>query len=98
MKVIWSPLALDRVVEQADLIAADKPGASSKWLAEVFALAEGLQHFPELGRVVPELGRRDFREIAHGKYRVIYRLEAEQVTVLTVRHSRRLLDRGELDG
>lgn len=96
MKVIWSPQAIDRAVEQAEHIALDKPGAAGNWLSELFALAEGLADFPELGRVVPELGRPEYRELSYGRYRVIYRLEGEQVSVLTVRHSRMLFDRSEI--
>ena len=41
----------------------------------------------ESGRLVPEL-----REVIHGAYRVIYRIESGRVSVLTVRYGRRLLD------
>jgi plasmid stabilization system protein ParE len=96
MKVVWSPLAVERAVEQARYIAADKPGAARKWLAGLFAAAGRLATFPRLGRKVPELGLEDFRELDYEGYRVIYRLEARRVTVLTIRHSRRLLDPREL--
>lgn len=97
MKVVWSPLAIERAVEQALYIAADKPGAAEKWLSDLFATVDGLVEFPNVGRVVPELDQPDFRELDFGGYRVIYRLEAKQASVLTVRHGRRLLDLDELD-
>lgn len=96
MKVVWSPLAIERAVEQARFIAEDKPGAARKWLGGLFAAAGGLARFPHLGRVVPELARETFRELDFGGYRLIYRVEARRITILTVRHSRRLLDLGEL--
>jgi len=40
LKVIWSPLAIDRAVEQARVIAEDKPGAAERWLEGVFAATE----------------------------------------------------------
>lgn len=97
MKVVWSPLAIERTVEQAKYIAADKPGAAGTWLSDLFARVDDLVELPNTGRVVPELGQPDFRELDFGGYRVIYRLEAKQVSILTVRHSRRLLDLEELD-
>lgn len=51
--------------------------------------------FPMSGRVVPELGRSDFREVIVRSYRVIYRLKGEWVEVLTVHHGAREL--GESD-
>ena len=33
----------------------------------------------------------DFREIIHGNYRIIYRLQTEIVSILTVRHGRQIL-------
>ena len=32
MKIIWSPLSLERIVEIAKYIAEDKPGASNNWV------------------------------------------------------------------
>ncbi len=64
----------------------------------LFQVVERLESFPESGRLVPEMpDRRDLREAIHGEYRIIYRLEAEQVSILTVRHARRLLDPTEMD-
>ncbi len=40
---------------------------------------------------------KTLREVLDGKYRVIYRIEPEQIVILTVRHSRRLLDVDEFD-
>lgn len=96
MKVVWSPLALERAIEQAEYIAQDKPEAARRWLDELFASTAKLAEFPRSGRKTPELEDPAFREVQHGSYRVIYRIEADQVSILTVRHSRRLLDQREL--
>jgi plasmid stabilization system protein ParE len=45
--------------------------------------------FPELGRVVPEVGRAEIREIIFRGYRVVYRVAPRLVEVLTVRHGKR---------
>jgi plasmid stabilization system protein ParE len=89
-------LAVDRAVEQARHIAEDKPGAAERWLEGIFAATEKLEQLPKLGMVVPEMKSPELREINYGKYRIIYRLEEKQVSILTVRHSRRLLDPKEL--
>lgn len=96
MKVEWSPLAITRVREEAEFIALDKPGAARAWAGSIFAAAEQLAEFPRSGRMVPEIRREDLREILQGGYRIVYRITGDTVSILTVRHSRRLLDRSEI--
>ncbi|MEO8635637.1 MAG: type II toxin-antitoxin system RelE/ParE family toxin [Gemmatimonadales bacterium] len=97
MKVVWSPLAIARAAEIAAHIAEDRPLAAERWVTQLFARAGVLSRHPGSGHVVPEVGRSDIREIHHGVYRIIYRVEPKRVAVLTVRHGRRLLDLEELD-
>jgi toxin ParE1/3/4 len=57
--------------------------------------AESLDEFAERGRFVPELldeGIRKYRELIHGNYRMIYRINGETVTIVRVIDSRQLLD------
>ena len=35
MRIIWSPLAIDRASEITDYIAQDKPSAAEKWIDTV---------------------------------------------------------------
>jgi plasmid stabilization system protein ParE len=46
---------------------------------------DSLRSFPELGRVVPERGEPNIREIVVGNYRVVYRFRREQKTVEILR-------------
>ena len=96
MKVIWSPLAIRRSYEAADYIARDKPEAALRWLDGLFASTDRLVKFPESGRMVPEIGLPEYREIIYGSHRVIYRIEPAAVWVLTVRHSKQLFDATEI--
>jgi len=96
MNIIWSPLALDRVAEIAGYIAQDKPSAAEKWVKAVFSKVEQLETSPELGRVVPEIGNVQFREIVYLNYRIIYRIEKNRILMLTVRHGRQLLPIDEI--
>lgn len=95
MKIIWSPLALDRIDEIAAYIAQDNVSAALTWVDAVFARVKRLAAFPESGRAVPELNRVDIREIIHGEYRVIYRIRRSHVAILTVRHGRQELPKDE---
>lgn len=97
MKVVWSPLAIERASEAAAYIAGDKPGAALRWLDGLFQVTDRLETFPESGRIVPEIGLPEFREVVYRKaYRVIYRLEKTRVSILTVRNFAQLIDASEL--
>ncbi|MDZ7753191.1 MAG: type II toxin-antitoxin system RelE/ParE family toxin [Gammaproteobacteria bacterium] len=96
MRVEWSPLALDRVSDIARYIAKDNPDAAERWVNELFDAVERLEDFPEIGRVVPEVGVRRIRELIFGAYRVIYSVK-DKVEILTVRRGSQLLDVSEID-
>ncbi len=91
MKIIWSPLAIDRASEIAEYIAQDKPSAAEKWIKRVFSKVEQLKSSPEIGRVVPEIRNDQFRELIYGNYRIIYRIEKKQISILTIRHGKQIL-------
>jgi toxin ParE1/3/4 len=92
----WSPLAISRLSEIAKYIALDNPAAAERWVNKIFALVEKLSDFPERGRMVPEINNKMIREIVSGNYRVIYKLEDREISILTVRHVKRLLSIEEL--
>jgi addiction module RelE/StbE family toxin len=91
MKIIWSPLAIERVSETAAYIAQENPDAAENWVNRVFQKVEDLKSFPESGRVVPETENKSIRELIYGNYRLIYRLEEKRISVLTVRHGKQIL-------
>ena len=91
MRIVWAPIALDRAEEAARYIACDRPTAAVKWIDGLFEAVAKLKAFPHRGRMVPEVGRPEIREVLYGQYRVIYRLEEKRLFILTVRHQRRQL-------
>ena len=96
MKIIWSPLAIERASEIAEYIAQDKPSAAEKWIDTVFSKVETLKSAPEIGRMVPEIRSNEFRELNYGNYRIIYRLEKKQISILTIRHGMQILPIDEI--
>jgi plasmid stabilization system protein ParE len=55
----------------------------------VFEAVKRLDVFPRSGRVVPEIGQGDIREILYGSYRIVYVVGEEEVNILTVFHASR---------
>jgi addiction module RelE/StbE family toxin len=97
MKIVWSPLAVERVGEIAEYIAQDNPEAAGTWVEKVFAKVGNLADYPESGRHLRETRRTDLREIVFDNYRIVYRLREEKITVLTVRHFRQVLPAEDID-
>ena len=96
MKVIWSPLAEQRALEAVDYIARDRPHVAAEWLEELLDRVNRLDRFARRGRVVSEIGRPEYREILQAPYRVIYRVDASRVVILTLRHWRRKWEPAEV--
>ena len=96
MKIIWSPLAIDRASEIAEYIAQDKPSAAVNWINTVFSKVEQLKASPEIGRPVPEIRSNQFRELIYGNYRIIYRIEKKRISILTIRHGKQILPIDEI--
>lgn len=97
MRIIWSALAIERAYDIAAHIAGDKPDAALRWLDGLFKVTDRLEMFPRSGRVVPEIGLPDFREVIYRQaYRVIYRLEKSRVSILTVRNLAERLNLGDV--
>jgi plasmid stabilization system protein ParE len=98
VKIIWSPLAIERAYEIAAYIAQDRPEAALKWLDGLFVSTDRLERFPQSGRIVPEVDSPEYREIIfRNAYRVVYRVDRSTVAILTVRNCAEELDRTELD-
>ncbi len=87
----WSPLAISRLSEIAKYIAQDNPVAAERWVHKIFTLVEKLPDFPERGRMVPEINHKMIREVISGNYRIIYKLEDREISILTVRHVKQVL-------
>jgi len=96
MRIIWSPLVVDRASEIAGYIAQDKPSSAEKWIETVFSKVEQLNSSPEIGRIVPEINVSQFRELMYGNYRIVYRIETKQISILTIRHNRQIVPINEI--
>jgi len=72
-------------------VKLEVPEVGERLLREVVLQVERLADFPESGRVVPEFGIAQLREIIHPPFRIVYRLDAGRVRIVRVWRSERLL-------
>lgn len=86
--VFWTERARSDLLEIGDYIAQ-----RSQLMERTSVLAEQ----PKSGRIVPEIGAEEVRELIHGNYRIVYRLCGEEAHILTVFEGHRLFDADKLD-
>jgi plasmid stabilization system protein ParE len=67
------------------------PEVGERLLQEVIAAVERLADFPESGRIVPELGVAELREVTHPPFRIVYRVDKDRVRIVRVWRSERLM-------
>ena len=96
MKILWSPLSLDRLEDIFEYISNEDKVAAQKQITKIFKRVETLSKYPERGRKVPEANREEIREVFEGQYRIIYRVDTKKVFVLTIRNFTQLLPEDDL--
>ena len=96
-RIVWTLQAIEDVAAIRDYIARDSPHYAALMAERIVESVERLREFPRSGRMVPEVAQETYREVILGTYRIVYRLVGDQVEILTVVHSARLLpDQGAL--
>jgi len=90
-KVTWAPSALEDVNSIAEYIARDSVDQAALFVLRLFEATDRLQKFPLSGRVIPEIGKQSCREIIYGSYRIMYRLDNNEVWITGVIHGARNL-------
>ena len=71
------------------ILEEDGPVVEVEWAHRFLEAPTVLAGNPSLGRIVPEIGREDIREIGILPYRMIYRVSPTICHILSIRHSRR---------
>ena len=90
--MIWTQGAAEDLEAIAQYIAQDSAHYAALFAIDVLDATERLAAFPLSGRVVPEVGEATVRELLFGSYRIVYQVQADVVSILTVFHGARLLD------
>jgi len=88
-EVLWSLTAGEDLREIEDFIARDSVLHAVGFVDYLVESAGILQKSPNIGRIVPEFGRTDLRELLFRAYRIVYLLKDDVVTILRVIHGAR---------
>ena len=87
----WSPRSVDDLEAIRGFIARDSSQYADLVIQRIVAVADRLTQFPEIGRIVPEVGEPRLRELIVRPFRVVYRIRPDLVEVVTVFRSSRQL-------
>jgi plasmid stabilization system protein ParE len=93
--VRWTETAENDLTGIIDYIARDSPITALEIFTQIRTLAEELVDYPERGRIVPELRKHgifQYRELLPTPWRVMYRIEENNVYVTAVIDGRRDLE------
>ncbi len=93
----WTARAQADLEAIDDYISADKPSAAAEWIEKLMMRAHEASLSPMAGRVVPELGVSDIREVLVRAYRIVYRIRGSEIHVLTVFEGHRLIPLEEVE-
>jgi toxin ParE1/3/4 len=92
MKILWTREALQRLIEIEDFIAKDNAERAAKFVDDIVEHAESvLPGEPRIGRMVSEISNPDIRELIYKKHRIVYRVNKNNLEILTVFEGHRLL-------
>ncbi len=88
MRVEWTPRGELRLRQCRDYIlgVSQDPFTAFKFEDGIIDTSLQLADFPLSGRMVPEIRRRNIRELLYKEYRLIYRYTPACCYILSVRH------------
>ena len=92
-KIVWTEEAERWLLKIHDYIAKDRPAAAFNVVQAVYARAQILERFPELGHRYTSPSGRETRILLWGHYRIVYVHRAnDDVHILGVFHGAMDLD------
>jgi len=86
--VIWSNPAKDDLKKIHNYIAKDSKFYAIKVSQEFVEKSENLKDFSKMGRVVPEIGNSNIRELLVYSYRLIYEISSDKIEIIAIIHGR----------
>lgn len=91
MKVLWTETAINQLQAIHDYIAQNSVVYATQVVDRITRRSEQIAEFPNSGRIVPEFRDENIREIIERPYRIIYRIEEDEVNILAVVHGSQVL-------
>jgi toxin ParE1/3/4 len=88
-KVVWSHESDKDLDAIAEYISRDSVFYAASFVEKILDAGHSLNMFHDRGRIVPEIGDRNIREIFIRNYRLIYSIEESRIIILGIIHGKR---------
>jgi len=87
----WTEHAVAQLAAVAEYVSLSSPVYAEHLVDRLAHRLDQAREFPMSGRVVPEFGRDEIRELIEWPYRLVYRVHGDAIEVLSVLHGRQEL-------
>ncbi|MBI1768785.1 MAG: type II toxin-antitoxin system RelE/ParE family toxin [Bacteroidetes bacterium] len=91
VKLIWTDFAIDDLKSIHEYISKDSKVYADRYIEKLISRIDQLEGFPLSGRIVPEFGQENIRELIEGNYRIVYKINQDYIGIVRVQHAARLL-------
>jgi toxin ParE1/3/4 len=91
VKIEWTPIAYEDLESIFSFIAKDSIFYAHKQIDTLVAKVDVLHEHPIIGRMVPEFNDKLIRELIEGNYRIVYKIDKEDIFILRVHHASKIL-------
>ncbi|MBO0936068.1 type II toxin-antitoxin system RelE/ParE family toxin [Fibrella sp. HMF5335] len=89
-QVIWTARAANEITEVAEFIGDFSVSYAKQFVSRAYERTGQLASFPEMGRMIPEINKSQYRELLEGNYRIMYELlDTDLVLIQRVIHQSR---------
>jgi toxin ParE1/3/4 len=88
-QIVWSYEASADIEALANYISRDSIFYAAAFIQETLDVSRSLNEFSERGRIVPEFGDTNIRELFVREYRLIYSIEEDRIVLLGLVHGKR---------
>ncbi len=96
MSIVWSAQARKDLCAIRDFIARDSEHYAQLQIERLISRVEQTSRTPYRGHPVHEFIESGMREVHEGNYRIIYRVQSEEMQVVTIVHMKQRLPRRRL--
>jgi len=99
-KIFFSKLSIIDIESIIEYYGKLNISTAEKYYKEIHSRIKNLLEFPEMGRIVPEFINEfndKYRELIYENYRIIYKIQNDEIIIVRVIDGRRLLELNYID-
>jgi toxin ParE1/3/4 len=88
-KISWTKWSIKDLRLIYDYISTDSPYYAHRFISQIILRVEQLESMPLSGRIVPEKDDPTIRELIEGNYRIFYKVNRNNISILRIHNSAR---------